>query len=52
MFFDKLGLEVEFKGKDIDEAGIVKLCTNENNIILSQWKEIAEIDLKEKVLLQ
>ena len=42
MTFEELGVEIEFKGKDIDEKGIVKSCTDQYNFKPGQ--EIIAID--------
>lgn len=44
MSLEEIGVEVEFKGKDMNEVGIVKSCTNEYNFIPGQ--EIVKIDPK------
>lgn len=42
MALEEIGVEVEFKGKGMDEVGIVKSCTSEYNFIPGQ--EIVKID--------
>jgi GDPmannose 4,6-dehydratase len=42
MAFEKVGVEIEFKGKGVDEKGFVRSCTNEHKFKTGQ--EVVSID--------